>query len=189
AATPTWTKLGGGFPTSNLERIGLAISPTAPNNVYALTANSGDAFGGLYTSANDGSTWSSVAAAAGVATVYGAYTSNLFVDISTPDIVYISGVAVYKATRSGGTWTVTNVGGNIHADNHAFASHPTNHLVIYAGSDGGIYKSNNGGSTWDDSINEGLNIMQFEFLGQHPTSDAETIAGTQDNGTQMFRNH
>jgi photosystem II stability/assembly factor-like uncharacterized protein len=187
AATPNWIKLAGGFPAANLERISLAISPTAPNNVYALTANSADSFGGFYTSANDGTTWSSVAAA--VVQVYGAYTSNLFVDISTPDIVYISGVEVYKASRSGGVWSVTNVGGGIHPDNHAFAGHPNNHLIIYAGSDGGIYKSSNGGSTWDDSINEGMNIMQFEFLGQHPTSDAEAIAGTQDNGTQMFRNH
>src|SRR6266850_2577270 len=143
---------------------------------------------GLYRTTNGG-TWTSVAAATGVVEIYGAYTSNLFVDISTPDIVYISGVEIYKATRSGGTWTVTNVGGAIHPDNHAFAGHPTDHLIVYAGSDGGIYKSKNGGGAWDDSINEGIGIMQFEFLGQHPTSDAEAIAGTQDNGTQMFRNH
>jgi len=187
AANPNWTLLAGGLPTANLERISLAISPTAPNNVYALMANSSDSFGGFYTSANDGSTWS-LALSSGVS-VYGAYTSNVFVDISTPDIVYLSGVDVYKATRTSGTWSVSPVGTNIHPDNHAFAGHPTNHLVIYAGNDGGIYKSSNGGSSWDDSINEGMNIMQFEFLGQHPTSDAEAIAGTQDNGTQMFRNH
>ena len=42
--------------------------------------------------------------------------------------------------------------------------------------------------TWDDSINEGLSITQFEFLDQHPTSDAFVIGGTQDNGTEIFRN-
>lgn len=189
AATPTWTKLAGGLPTSNISRIALAISRTSPNNVYAMTSNAADSFGGFYVSTNDGTTWSTVAAASGVVQVYGAYTLNVFVDVSTPDIVYLSGVGVYKATRSGASWTVTAVGLNIHPDNHAFAGHPTNHLTVYAGNDGGIYKSTNGGTTWDDSINEGLNIMQFEFLGQHATSDAEAIAGTQDNGTQMFRNH
>lgn len=189
AGTPTWTKLAGGFPSASLERISLAISPTSPSNVYALVANSGDSFGGLYTSSNDGSTWSVALTSAAAVQVYGAYTSNLFVDISTPDVVYISGVGVYKAVRSGGAWSVSNVGANIHPDNHAFAGHPTNHLVVYAGSDGGIFKSSDGGATWDDQINEGMNIMQFEFLGQHPTSDAVAIAGTQDNGTQMFRNH
>jgi len=187
AANPTWTLLAGGLPTTNLTRIALGISPTAPNNVYAMTATAGDAFGGFYASANDGASWT-LAISAGVQ-VYGAYTSNVFVDVSTPDIVYLSGVSVYKATRSGGVWSVAAVGGNIHPDNHAFAGDPTNHLVVYAGNDGGIYRSSNGAVTWDDSINEGINIMQFEFLGLHPTSDAVAISGTQDNGTQMFRNH
>lgn len=189
AATPTWTKLAGGFPAVNISRIALAISLTAPNNVYALTSNSGDSFGGFYFSINDGATWTAVAAAAAVVQVYGAYTLNVFVDISTPNIVYLSGVEVYKATRTAGIWSVVNIGKNIHPDNHGFAGHPSNNLIIYAGNDGGIYKSSNAGGTWDDSINEGLNVMQFEFLGLHATSDAEAMAGTQDNGTQMFRNH
>jgi len=121
--------------------------------------------------------------------VYGAYTLNVAVDISTPNIVYLSGVELYKAVRTGGSWTVTNVGSAIHPDNHAFASHPTDHLTAYAGSDGGIYKSTDGGANWDDLINEGLSITQFEFIGQHPTSDAYVIGGTQDNGTEIFRNH
>jgi photosystem II stability/assembly factor-like uncharacterized protein len=188
AATPSWTKLTSGLPAgSSISRISLGISPSSPSNVYALMSNSGDSFGGFYTSTNDGTNWT-LALSSGVQ-VYGAYTSNVFVDISTPDIVYLSGVGVYKATRSGASWSVAAVGDNIHPDNHCFAGHPTNHLIVYAGNDGGIYKSSNGGSTWDDSINEGLNIMQFEFLGLHSTSDAVAIAGTQDNGTQMFRNH
>ena len=31
-------------------------------------------------------------------------------------------------------------------------------------------------------------IAQFEFLAQHPTSDAIVFGGTQDNGTEQFRN-
>ena len=201
AATPTWTLLAGGLPTSfppttpplppySLQRISLAISPTAPNNVYAMIAKaygSVESFGGFYTSANDGMSWNLASSA--LIQVIAAYTSNVFVDISTPDIVYLSGLSLYKATRTSGTWSVSDVGKNIHGDNHAFAGHPTNPLIIYAGTDGGIYKSTDRGSSWDDSINKGMNIMQFEFLGQHPTSDAEAIGGTQDNGTQMFRNH
>jgi hypothetical protein len=189
AGSPTWSKLAGGFPTTNLSRIALAISPTAPNNVYALTANSSDEFGGFFTSANDGGTWSSVSAASAKVEVFGAYTLNVFVDTSTPDIVYLSGVELYKAVRTGSSWSVNNIGRNIHPDNHAFAGDTTNNLIVYAGNDGGIYKSTDGGANWDDSINEGINITQFEFLDLHPTSDAEAIAGTQDNGTQMFRNH
>jgi photosystem II stability/assembly factor-like uncharacterized protein len=189
AGNPTWTKLAGGFPNTNLSRIALAISPTAPANVFALAADGSDGLRGFYVSGDSGGTWTAVAAAAGVVNVFGAYTLNVAVDISTPDIVYLSGVELYKAVRSAGTWAVTNIGGGIHPDNHAFASHPTNNLTIYAGNDGGIYKSTNGGTSWSDLINEGLAITQFEFIGQHPTSDAYVIGGTQDNGTEIFRNH
>ena len=189
AGNPSWTKLAGGFPTSDLSRISLAISPTAPANVYALVASAADVLRGFYVSADGGGSWSAVGAAAAVVEVYGAYTLNVAVDISTPNIVYLSGVELYKAVRTGASWTVTNIGADIHPDNHAFASHPTDHLTVYAGNDGGIYKSTDGGANWDDLINEGLSITQFEFIGQHPTSDAYVIGGTQDNGTQIFRNH
>lgn len=188
AANPAWTQVTNGLPSASLGRISTAISPTSPQTLYALIANIGDAFNSFYVSTNGGAAWTSISAAAAVVQVYGAYTSNVSVDISTPDVVYISGLSLYKAVNRGGTWTVTDIGQAIHADNHAFASHPTDHLVIYAGNDGGIYKSSDGGATWDDTFNEGLTLTQFEFIDQHPTSDAVIIGGTQDNGTEQFRN-
>jgi photosystem II stability/assembly factor-like uncharacterized protein len=188
AANPAWTKLTGGLPTTGLGRISVAISPTSPLTLYALIANIDDSLNGLYVSDDGGASWASIATASSVVTVYGAYTSNVAVDISTPGIVYLSGLSLYKAVKSGTAWTVSDIGQGIHADNHAFASHPTNHLVIYAGNDGGVYKSSDGGSTWDDTFNEGLTITQFEFIDQHPGSDAVIIGGTQDNGTEQFRN-
>lgn len=188
AANPTWTLLGGGLPTTNLSRIAIAVAPTSPQTLYALIANTvGTLLGlrGIYVSIDGGTSWTPIPP--GPLSVYGAYTLNVAVDISTPNIVYLSGVSVYKAVNSAG-WTVTQIGGAIHADNHAFASDPTNHLIIYAGNDGGIYKSPDGGATWDDSINEGICISQFEFIDQHPTSDSIVIGGTQDNGTEQFRN-
>jgi photosystem II stability/assembly factor-like uncharacterized protein len=185
-ANPSWTKLAGGLPTSNVSRISIAISPTAPLRLYSFIASAADGLNGFYASADGGATWSSIPAA--VVQVYGAYTSNVAVDISTPDVVYLSGVSLYKAVNTAGAWSVTDIGETFHPDNHTFASHPTNHLVIYAGSDGGAYKSIDGGTTWDDTFNEGLCITQFEFIDQHPTSDAVIIGGTQDNGSEQFRN-
>src|SRR5206468_5347127 len=85
-------------------------------------------------------------------------------------------------------WKIRQIGQQIHADNHAFAFSPDNPFTIYTGNDGGIYKSTDGGETWLDEINEGLCITTFEFMDQHPSSDAIVFGGTQDNGTLQYRN-
>ena len=205
AATPTWTKLAGGLPSPNaappagFNRVVLGLSPTSPQTLFALfsnnTTNDPDPFKNyvidkLYQTTNGGTSWSAIPLPGGSIGPQGFYNINVAVDPTTPDIVFLSGISLWKATRSTatGTWTITDIGGAFHPDNHALAFDPTNHLVIYAGSDGGIYKSTDGGATWFDGINEGLSITQFEFIAQHPTSDAVVFGGTQDNGTEQFRN-
>lgn len=50
----TWTKLGGGLPVSNTNsgRIGLAICESSPNVVYAIYADKGGLFKGIYKTTN-----------------------------------------------------------------------------------------------------------------------------------------
>jgi photosystem II stability/assembly factor-like uncharacterized protein len=189
AATPTWSKLTTGLPASGFTRISLGISASASQTVYALIANTAYTVDGFYRTTNGGTSWASIALPGGDIGGQGFYNLNVAVDPVTPDILFLSGISLWKATRSGaGVWSFNDVGGVFHPDNHAFAFDPTNHLKIYAGSDGGIYKSVDGGINWDDSINEGLCIMQCEFIDQHPSSDAVLFSGTQDNGTEQFRN-
>jgi photosystem II stability/assembly factor-like uncharacterized protein len=121
----------------------------------------------------------------------GFYNLNVAVDPTTPDIVYLGGVSLWKAIRTPSTnsWNIKDIGITIHPDHHAFAFDPTNSSIIYAGNDGGIYKSKDAGESWIDTINEGPCITQFEFMAIHPWSDAVVVAGTQDNGTVQFRNN
>ena len=189
AATPTWTKLTTGLPAGGFTRIALGISASAPKTVYALIANDSYTIDGFYRTTNGGSNWAAIGLPGGDIGGQGFYNINVAVDPTTPNIVFLSGISLWKATRNAaGTWSFSDVGGVFHPDNHALAFDPTNNLRVYAGSDGGIYKSNDGGITWIDSINEGLCIMQCEFIDQHPTSDAVVFSGTQDNGTEQFRN-
>jgi len=120
----------------------------------------------------------------------GDYNLNVAVHPKDPDIVFLSGVSLWKATRNTSTnkWNIRDIGLPIHPDHHAFAFDPIDPSTIYAGSDGGLYKSNNGGEIWSDSINEGFCITQFGFIDQHPTSDVIIFGGTQDNGTLQYRN-
>jgi photosystem II stability/assembly factor-like uncharacterized protein len=204
AANPTWTQLAGGLPSAatpspnGFTRVRLGLSPTAPQTLYALFANNDTTPGSptqyainkFYVTTNGGTNWTQIALPGGSIGKQGFYNINVTVDPTSPDIVYLSAISLWKATRNAMTnvWTITEVGSKIHPDNHALAIQTTNHLVVYAGNDGGIYKSIDGGANWDDTINEGLCITQFEFIDQHPTSDAVVFGGTQDNGTEEFRN-
>lgn len=189
AASPTWTKLAGGLPTTQLGRIVLAVSPSSPNTLYTLIGNiSTDRINRFLVSTNRGSSWTTIPLPGGNIGQQSFYNIHVTVDPTTPDIVYLCGISLWKAVRTGASWSIQEIGGGIHPDHHYSAVHPTDPLTIYAGNDGGIYKSSNGGQTWDDSINSGLCIAQFEFIDDHPHSGAPVFGGTQDNGTEMYRN-
>ncbi|MBZ5657163.1 MAG: hypothetical protein LAO56_18005 [Acidobacteriia bacterium] len=208
AATPSFTQLTSGLPTATtaapngFSRVSLAISPSSPQTVYALMSNNDTtspppgppysyAVDKLYRTTNGGSNWSAIALPGGAGTGIGGqgfYNLHITVDPTTPDIIYFGGIELWKGVLSAGTWTITKVGSNIHPDHHFAAVHPTNHLTLYAGNDGGVYRSTDGGATWDDSINKGLVITQYEFIDDHPSVDAVVIGGTQDNGTEQYRN-
>lgn len=133
--------------------------------------------------------WTQIAVSLAALGQQSSYNLNVAVDPTTPDVVYLSALTLLKATRNPvtGLWSSVNIGQGLHADHHAFGFDPTNHLVIYDLSDGGIYKSTDGGMTWTDRINRDICITQFEFIDQHPTTDAVVFGGTQDNGTQAYR--
>ncbi|HEY1248859.1 MAG TPA: hypothetical protein VGE97_07730 [Nitrososphaera sp.] len=201
---PTWNPLTGGLPSSGFTRIALGISPSSPQRLYALMSSpstgnrdTSNLVNQFYFTIDSGRTWTSIPLPNAVAyqRTYpnslgpqGSYNLNVAVDPTTPDIVYLSALSVWKAVRSSsGQWTFTNVGVPIHTDNHSFAFDPNNHLTIYAGNDGGIYRSTDGGNNWDDSINKGLCITQFEFMEQDLDNERRIIAGTQDNGTDIYQ--
>ena len=191
AAAPTFTQLTTGLPTGNTtSRISLAQSASSLERKYALMASSGDTFLGLYRTTNAAGTHWELCTSSATIQLYGAFTSDVNVDPTTPDVVYVSGVELYKCQRNAatGTWSAGNVGGNIHPDSHTFAFHPTLNQTIYSGNDGGFYISRNGGTTWEDAPNEGLCLLQYEAIDNHGGSDALVQCGTQDNGTQQYRN-
>ncbi len=183
AANPAWTQVGGGLPSVS-NRVSIAISPSSSTRMYAAMSNH------VYSSMDGGVSWAAIAVTLSGCS-FESYSGNVAVDPATPDTIYVSGYpAMYKLTRDPvtGSWSGANTAAKIHPDHHSFAFDPTDHLIIYAGCDGGIYKSLDGGANWTDSINRGICITQFEFLDQHPSSDAVVFSGTQDNGTEQFRN-
>ena len=65
---------------------------------------------------------------------------------------------LYKSTDAGATFS--RIGTQIHVDQHFLAYDPQDPATIFAGNDGGIYKSVDGGTTWV-TLNTNLALTQF----------------------------
>ncbi|MFH1011520.1 MAG: hypothetical protein V1784_09850, partial [bacterium] len=72
-----------------------------------------------------------------------------------------------------------------HADHHAFAFHPTNSNTVFAGTDGGLFRSTDAGTSWS-ALNNGLVTFQFYAMGNSLQRPSECYGGTQDNGTNKY---
>jgi len=105
------------------------------------------------------------------------------------DRVYLGGIEGFRGERSGSSWSwrnfVTNGSKSIHPDQHCLAFNPGNSNIVYAGNDGGIYRSGDKGVRWR-SLNTGLAITEVEYLALDPANPNWLLAGTQDNGTIRF---
>jgi FG-GAP-like repeat len=95
-------------------------------------------------------------------------------------------IEVMKRSTNGGTSFARN-DSTLHADEHALAIAPSDPNTVYTGSDGGIWRSTNNGTTWVSINNFGFSATQFQSLAVHPFDRYFTIGGTQDNGTNCLR--
>ncbi|MEZ4863370.1 MAG: hypothetical protein R3C14_18780 [Caldilineaceae bacterium] len=69
---------------------------------------------------------------------------------------------------------------SLHPDMHAIAFSPSNPQVIWVGNDGGIFRSTDGGATWQ-SRNTNLATLQFTGFAVDPRNDRIIQGGMQDN--------
>ncbi len=179
-----WTELTSGLPSpgSNMGRIGIDISRTDPNILYAIYADKIGYFEGVYKTVNHGDTWiqTNDGSLSNCYQSYGWWFGRISIDPVDPDIAYIIGFDLYKTSNGGNAWSNISAA-DVHVDQHGLYVHPMNHNFLVLGSDGGLYTSQNGGNTWIWVNN--LPITQFytcEIDQQHPE---RLYGGTQDNGT------
>ena len=190
---PQWKRLTRGFPLSNVGRIGLSISEVAPNTLFALVANVEGGLRGLYVSHDAGDSWTRVHSAPDVLQRQGFFNLTVAAHPLRPGVVFIGGAgnrqthpsSLYRGTFEDGIWQFVPLGSHIHIDVHALSFHPRDPETLYVGTDGGVWKTTDGGKNWV-ACNKGLITIQFNSIAQHPESAAFIVGGTQDNGTLLF---
>ncbi len=179
----TWELLTNGLPSgNNVGRIGLAISQSNPDILYAIYADDPGHFMGVYKTVDGGNSWYRVndSELSDLFSSYGWYFGNIRVNPNNPNDVYAMGLHLYRSTDGGNSWySVT--GYYVHADQHDLWIDPNNTLHLILGNDGGIYISQNGGNNWQKSSD--LPVTQFYRVTVDFSNPERIYGGTQDNGT------
>ncbi|MFH1679008.1 MAG: T9SS type A sorting domain-containing protein, partial [Candidatus Eisenbacteria bacterium] len=178
----TWALLTNGLPNAgpNVGRIGLSISASSPNVVYAIYDIVGEG-ARVYKTTNGGNSWTRTndSAVSSIHSSFGWYFGQIRVDPSDPNRAFALGVPFYRTENGGSSWA--EVGEDNHVDHHALVFDPSNPDRIFEGNDGGIYVSTNEGDTWTKLYDQPTN--QFYAIGIDHLHPERLYGGTQDNGT------
>lgn len=202
-----WNQVTEGLPAiEKTGRIGLAVSASRPNVVYALIDNheSGrdaregerDSYGRLrgtvikgaevYRSDDHGDTWSKVSESSrlmeGLYSTYGWVFGQIRVDPNDENTVFIMGVPLLKSTDGGRKFESLRYRG-LHGDHHAMWINPENSNHIINGNDGGVNLSYDGGASWKNLQN--LPVVQFYNIELDDAEPFNVYGSIQDNGSYM----
>jgi photosystem II stability/assembly factor-like uncharacterized protein len=190
----TWTQVTSFY---NFNRINIAVTPANTNVVAAIASLSeGSGFGGLYYSNNSGASFELRSSSPNVLSYpelgnedggLGWYALCIAISPNNANNVLVGSVNTWGSTNGGVNWTLkTHWSGapgvpTIHADKHYLAFNPLNPGMVIQCNDGGIYKSTDGGTSWQD-ITNGLAITMYYRISSAQTDNNIMMGGTQDNG-------
>lgn len=173
----TWDKIHNGFPEGDLGRLGIAVAPSNSNILYTVIEAEKDTKKGLYRSDDAGESWKQLNNDFGI-TVRPFYFSRIVVDPKNPDVVVKGGLSG-SISRDGGK-TFKNMG-RMHSDIHDVVFDINDSDRMYVGTDGGVYRSWNGGTTME--IVEDLPLSQFYHISVDDAEPYNIYGGLQDNGS------
>ena len=176
-AGETWNKIHNGFPDGQLGRLAIAVAPSDSNILYTVIEAEDPKRKGLYRSDDAGANWKQLNNDFGI-TVRPFYFSRITVDPRNPDVVVKGGLSGSISKDGGKTFKSL---GNMHSDIHDIVFDINDSDRIYAGTDGGVYRSWNGGTTME--IVENLPLSQFYQISVDNAEPYNIYGGLQDNGS------
>ena len=109
------------------------------------------------------------------------YYSQIRVDPSDNNNMWVLGTSLYKSVDGGKTFTGDGSGREVHVDHHSMWIDPADGRHVILGNDGGIYVTYDHGKNWDHHNH--VAIGQFYHVGVAPNEDYHVYGGLQDNGS------
>jgi photosystem II stability/assembly factor-like uncharacterized protein len=175
-----FTKLGkeNGLPDGNLGRVGIAISKSNPNRVYALVESTKS---GLYKSDDGGYNFTLVNAQKSIVDNRPFYFQDIICDPLNENTLWYISQTVVKSIDAGKNFETIIPYSGIHPDHHAFWIHPTDNKFMVDGNDGGIGITRDGGKTW--MFDEKIPVGQFYHVNVDNETPYHIMGGMQDNGS------
>ena len=172
----TWREIKSGLPSGDMGRIGLSVSASDANYVYAIVEGR---YGksGVYRSVNKGESWSKQSDFS----TSGNYYQEIFCDPLDKNKVFAMDTYMHHSEDGGKTFKPTGEK-NKHVDNHCIWIDPknTNHWLV--GCDGGMYETFTHAKEWKYYAN--LPIIQFYKVTTDNAAPFYNIfGGTQDNNS------
>ena len=173
----TWKKLTEDLPEGIMGRIGIDVSRSDPDVVYALIEHE-DA--GIWRSEDKGESWTRTCDNETYERVNFRpfYYSQIRVDPSDDKVVYVFSGGSYVSKDMGKKFRA--ISGGTHPDHHALWIDPNNPLHLIDGNDGGIDITYDGGKTWRGI--EHMALAEVYQIGFDMRSPYYVYCGLQDNG-------
>ncbi len=177
-----------GLPLSS-GRLSLDVTPADANYVYILSATTANAFQGVYRSTNGGTNWTKTSGTTDVfESTQSWYDMAFAVSNTNKDEIYTGCLNVWKSTNGGvaftkvNNWNAPSAPSYTHADIHYLGFY---NGKLFCGSDGGVYRSTNGGTNFTD-LTATAQISQFYKIAVSKQTSANIVGGLQDNGGHAY---
>ena len=177
----TWRKIGNGFPTGEIGRISIAISPTHTDQMYCFVTRTNGFLRNIYRSSDGGESWTAgdVRDIRQASFMY--WFGKIVINPLDPNHIYISSYHWWESKDGGLSWTQLDPD-NVHVDQHGLVLDPADTSRIFIANDGGFYYRNS--QTSPQFIQgDGIPITQFYRIHINPHDPNDLMGGTQDNGT------
>jgi len=167
-----------GMPKGTLGIIGVTVSPTNPQNVYAIVEAKD---GGVYRSRDAGETWTKVSTDSDLRQRAWYYT-RIYADPKDEDTAYVVNVGFHKTKDGGKTWSRIRTP---HGDNHDLWIAPNDPNRMIEANDGGVVVTTDGGDSWTTELNQPT--AQFYRVSVDSDFPYRLLGPQQDNTAVRIR--